>query len=255
MKICIDAGHGPNTPGKRTPKFPDGHFMHEYEFNAATARHVVDQLKSYADVEILTTFEDGRDVPLKERTDRANAWGADVFVSIHANAFGPGGWNDARGVETYAYITKPGEAVKLAGIVQQHLVRSTGWVNRGVKFADFHVLRETRMTAILCECGFMTNEAEAALLQSDVCRQTCAKAIAEGIAECYGLERTVDLNVPVLPEVKAMAIATIRGRKFDAILTPGKMWVELREVCEFYGDRVVWDETKQEAIVEEVKSE
>ncbi len=188
MKITVDAGHGPDTPGKRTPKFPDGSFMHEYEFNAATARYMIGRLTPYADVEMLTTFEDGRDVPLRERTDRANAWKADVFVSIHANAHGSGGWDAAHGIETYAYVTKPGEAVKLAGVVQRHLLMETGLMDRGVQFADFHVLRETRMTAILCECGFMTNEAEANRLRSDGYRQSCAKAIAEGLVEFYGLK-------------------------------------------------------------------
>src|SRR5690606_23064088 len=99
MKIVIDAGHGPDTPGKRSP---DGS-LREYQFNSAVARYVADKLfGGYEGIEILMTHDDSRDVPLKERTDRANAWKADLFVSIHANAAGDGtSWNSAQGIETF----------------------------------------------------------------------------------------------------------------------------------------------------------
>jgi len=185
MRIVIDAGHGPETAGKRSP---DGS-LREYHFNAPTARYVADELlHGYEGVEILMTHDDSRDVPLKERTDRANAWGADVFVSIHANAYGDGGWNDAKGIETYVYTTRPAAALKLAGAVHRNLIRSTGRPDRGVKSANFHVLRETKMTAILVECGFMTNREECALLKTDEYRRKCAEAIVAGIVETYGLK-------------------------------------------------------------------
>lgn len=186
MKIAIDAGHGPETPGKRSP---DGSLL-EYQFNSAVARYVADKLfGEYEGIEILMTHDDSRDVPLKERTDKANAWKADLFVSIHANAAGDGGWNSAQGIETYVYKTRPPAAVALANAVQRQLVRLTGRPNRGVKSADFHVLRETRMTAILVECGFMTNREEVELLKSDQYRRKCAEAIVAGIAETYWLKK------------------------------------------------------------------
>src|SRR5690606_26580965 len=104
-------------------------------------------------------------VLLKERTDKANAWKADLFVSIHANAAGDGGWNSAQGIETFVYKTRPPAAVDLANAVQRNLVHMTGRPDRGVKSKDLHVLRETRMTAILVECGFMTNREEVELLK------------------------------------------------------------------------------------------
>src|SRR5690606_28846364 len=110
MKIVIDAGHGPETPGKRSP---DGS-LREYQFNSAVARYVIDELKEYENVKLLSTHRDDRDVPLKERTDTANAWGAELFVSIHANAAGDGGWNSAQGIETFVYETRPPAAVALA---------------------------------------------------------------------------------------------------------------------------------------------
>ena len=187
MKIVIDAGHGPETPGKRSP---DGS-LREYQFNSVVARYVADALlRDYEKVEILMTHDDSRDVPLKERTDRANVWKADVFVSIHANAAGDGvTWNSAQGIETYVYTSRPPDAVALANAVQRHLIRATGRPDRGVKSANFHVLRETKMTAILVECGFMTNRQECELLKSDEYRRKCASAIVAGIVETYGLKR------------------------------------------------------------------
>jgi len=185
FKIAIDAGHGYNTPGKRTP---DGS-MREWEFNSAVATLVQDELQNYEGVETLRVDDPtGKtDVPLKTRTDKANAWKADVYVSIHANAAGSG-WNSAEGIETYVYTSKPKEAMTLAANVQNRLIRETGRKNQGVKTADFHVLRETHMTAILVECGFMTNKEEATLLKSDSYRKKVATAIVAGIAETYNLK-------------------------------------------------------------------
>lgn len=183
MRIVIDAGHGPDTAGKRTP---DGS-LREYQFNSVVALLVGALLLDYEGVDILYTHTDSRDVPLTERTNKANAWGADLYVSIHANANGNGGWDSANGIETYVYTTRPPAAVALAMAVQRQLIRRTGLYDRGVRSADFHVIRESHMTAILVECGFMTNKAEAELLKQDGYRQACAAGIAAGIAETYGL--------------------------------------------------------------------
>jgi N-acetylmuramoyl-L-alanine amidase len=188
MKFVIDAGHGYNTPGKRSPSG-----MREYEFNRAAAQAAKKALLSYKNTEVFFTHSDQEDVSLKQRTDIANKMEADVFISIHANAFG-NGWNDAGGVETYVYKTKPAPAVKLASTVQHTLISATGLVNRGVKAADFHVLRETRMTAILVECGFMTNKKEAAMLSSQQYRNTCGQAVAQALADHYGLVQKTGLE-------------------------------------------------------------
>ncbi|MFD7521446.1 N-acetylmuramoyl-L-alanine amidase [Paenibacillus chitinolyticus] len=183
MKIVLDAGHGFNTPGKRVP---DGS-MHEYEFNRVVAHYASIFLEEYVGIETRFTHSDKYDVSLKDRTDAANKWGADLFVSIHANAqFDV--WSEANGVETYAYVTMPKEAMGVAAAVQNEMVILTGLRNRGVKTADFHVLRESKMTAILCECAFMSNRHEAELLKTDYFRKTCAIAITRGIAKFYQLK-------------------------------------------------------------------
>lgn len=217
MRIVIDAGHGPETAGKRSP---DGS-LREYHFNSVVARYVADTLlHGYEGVEILMTHADDRDVPLKERTDKANAWKADVFVSIHANAYGDGGWNDAKGIETYVYTTRPATAVALANAVQRQLVRATGRPDRGVKTANFHVLRETKMTAILVECGFMTNREECELLKSDVYRRKCAEAIVAGIMEVYELKKKHPAEIEKMEEANLFRRVTELEKKLERVPAP-----------------------------------
>lgn len=190
MKILIDAGHGYETAGKRTV---DG--MKEYQFNRAVANEVKRLLAGYQHVTCLFSHSDKRDVPLAERTNYANQANVDLFVSIHANALGNGReWTSAAGIETYVYLSKPKDAYKLAHIVQAELIRSTSRKDRGVKTASFYVLKETNMTAILCECGFMTNKLEAVLLRTASYQKTCAEAIVHGIATYYNLSVNKEID-------------------------------------------------------------
>lgn len=249
MKIVIDAGHGPETPGKRSP---DG-ALREYQFNSAVARYVADKLlHGYEGIEILMTHSDERDVPLRERTDRANAWKADVFVSIHANAAGDGvSWHSAQGIETYVYTSRPSDAVALANAVQRQLVKATGRPDRGVKSANFHVLRETRMTAILVECGFMTHRQECELLKSEAYRQTCAAAIAAGIAEVYGLRRKKaesSTSPSDHPKVSGTARVLVNDQDIGiGYLIDGRTYVPLRAVGEALGLQVSWEQSTKTA--------
>ncbi|MEI4770436.1 N-acetylmuramoyl-L-alanine amidase [Psychrobacillus sp. FJAT-51614] len=175
MKIMLDAGHGPDTIGKRTP---DGK-MKEFEFNAAVVGFLKKELEDCGLI-VLVSHLGNLDVALHERTTLANKLGVDVFISIHANAFGTT-WNNTSGIETFTY-TRPSEQSKLlAKYIQDSLCSLSKGKNRGVKQADFAVLRDTKMPAVLVECGFMTNKIEATLLQSRLYRILCAKAIAFAI--------------------------------------------------------------------------
>ena len=176
MKIIIDAGHGPHTPGKRSP---DG--MREFEFNQETALF----LKPLLPGDVQFVHHNKRDVPLQERVRKANNAKADLYVSIHANAFGTG-WSSAQGIETYIHSSRPAKAMAIAQAVQHELIHATGRRSRGVKTADFYVLRHTQMSAILVEAGFMTHREEARLLRTASYRKTCALAIATAVKQtCF----------------------------------------------------------------------
>jgi N-acetylmuramoyl-L-alanine amidase len=208
MKIMLDAGHGYNTAGKRSP---DG--MKEYEFNRKVTAYAKDFLESYQNVTVYFAHSDDVDVPLKERTDAANHLKVDVYVAIHANAYGDT-WNDASGIETYIYPTKPKEAAELAQKIQKYLVTLTGLRNRGVKTANFHVLRETNMTSVLAECGFMTNQKEAGLMHTDTFQKTCAEAIVKALAEQYHLVKRELVKTPQQPTTTSTGLYKVQVGAF-----------------------------------------
>lgn len=174
-KIVVDAGHGPNTAGKRSP---DGN-LKEFMFNRAVAQFIK-QLLSKEEVCVIFTHDDTHDVPLRERIVLANQLRVDGYVSIHANAFGSD-WNEAQGIETFTCVHAGNLTNRLGKLVQQALIRETGRKDRGLKQRDFAVLRETTMPAILVECGFMTNRQEMKLLSSPHYQKQCAQAITRGI--------------------------------------------------------------------------
>lgn len=189
MLIAIDAGHGHNTAGKRCPDDS----MREHDFNTVVATKVCNILKRNGLETYRSDDETGSiDIPLITRTNNINSRNAKLCVSIHANA-DKGSWGNANGIETYI-IARGGEAEKLAKIVQRKLIENTGRKDRGVKVKNLHMCRETKMPAILCECGFMDNREEADLLKSEDYRTKCAEAIADGILEYLKI-------VPVKEEV------------------------------------------------------
>jgi N-acetylmuramoyl-L-alanine amidase len=185
MKIMLDAGHGIHTPGKRSP---DG--MREFYFNVAVANYMSQELSKYENVEVLFAHDPTgkRDVPLSERTNKANRENVDVYYSIHANA-NTGVMGNWTGIETYVYPSRPAGSVKLANIAQKRLVEATGLRNRGVKTANFHVLRETNMDAVLVEHGYMDSKIDLPKLKSDSFRRLCAKEGVLSLADAYGLKR------------------------------------------------------------------
>lgn len=193
MKIMLDAGHGFDTPGKRSP---DG--MREYEFNRAVATYAKELLDNYQNVAVYFAHSDQTDIPLQQRTNNANNLRVDIYVSIHANAAGST-WSSAGGIETFVYPSRPPGAVALATKIQNQLISRTGLRNRGVKTADFHVLRETNMDAVLVECGFMSNPDEIKLLRSEGFRRTCAEGIVAALAEHFRLEKKPSATPPPQP--------------------------------------------------------
>ena len=174
-KIIIDAGHGPQTAGKRSP---DG-TLREFMFNEAVAMRLKKLLIAEG-ITVIFSHDNTRDVSLSERITLANKLKVDAFVSIHANAYGTD-WNAANGIETYTCIQPSKASVVMTTQVQQALQMHTSRKDREVKKGNFAVLRETTMPAILVECGFMTNKEEANLLKSQSYQQQCAQAIAFGV--------------------------------------------------------------------------
>lgn len=151
MKIAVCAGHGINTAGKRTPDDE-----REWSFNNKVVIAFIAELNTYENVSILRTDDPtgATDVSLTSRTDQANNWGADIYVSFHHNA-NTGDWGTWTGTETYTHLIASSNSDRLAALVQPELIKAYGLRDRGLKKADFHILRETWMPAILTEGGYM----------------------------------------------------------------------------------------------------
>jgi len=184
VKIAVDAGHGFNTSGKRTP---DGE--REWTFNSKVASAAIAKLNTFQNVEILRLDDStGKtDVALGTRTSRANTWRADVLVSIHHNAH-LGKWGTHGGVETY---TQPGSSeisLDIAGIVHPEVVKAMGLRDRGRKTLNLHMLRESSMPAILIEGGFMDSTVDIIAIRDEQKLQAQGEAIAEGLAVYFKLK-------------------------------------------------------------------
>lgn len=207
IKFAISGGHGPETPGKRSP---DG--FKEAQFNHPTANLVIKYLNEYQGVETLKVFEEGRDVPLAERTAKANSWKANLYVSVHYNASGST-WSDAHGIETLVYSksTASSNGYNIAQHVHKHLIAATKLTDRGIKERpDLWEMRSTHMPAFLCECGFMSNKEERTLMASGAYQQLCARAIVDGIAEYYNLKK----KVVEKPAAEKPAAAPVQGKLY-----------------------------------------
>ncbi|MFP7494465.1 N-acetylmuramoyl-L-alanine amidase [Terribacillus saccharophilus] len=170
--IAIDAGHG----GKDSGAAANG--ILEKNVVLPIAQKTEAKLEAQG-ADVIMTRSDDTFVELEDRAAAANAAGADIFVSIHANASSA---TSASGSEVYYY---PGSSSgqSLAASVQDNLVNQLGSQDRGIKSSDFNVLRNTSMPAVLTEIGFVTNAAEADKLASDAYQDKAATGLAQGVRE------------------------------------------------------------------------
>ncbi|MBE7011198.1 MAG: hypothetical protein E7415_00825 [Ruminococcaceae bacterium] len=111
---------------------------------------------------------------LVNRAGIANGLEADLFISIHCNAGG------GKGVETYCF-RKNTKGERLAKSVQSYLAKETGLFDRGVKTAEFVVIKETVMPAILVETAFIDRDEDFEFLVSKDGQNKLSTAIAKGV--------------------------------------------------------------------------
>ncbi|MFX4261053.1 N-acetylmuramoyl-L-alanine amidase family protein [Pelotomaculum propionicicum] len=181
FKVVIDPGHGGEDPGAVGPGG-----VQEKSVNLAVAKRIASLLSPVAEVRLTRTEEEalGTDdrSDLYGRAALANEWVADCFVSIHCNgAADP----SAHGTETYHYPDS-GQGRELAQAIHSRLIPDLGLTDRGVKQANFKVLRQTDCPACLVELAFISNPEEERLLENRDFQETAAQAVAAGIADFLG---------------------------------------------------------------------
>jgi N-acetylmuramoyl-L-alanine amidase len=210
-RVVIDPGHGGHDPGARANGLTEADLVLDVALRLET-------LLREEGVDVVLTRRSATFVPLEERTAIANRLGADMFVSIHANASPRTGTS---GIETYflnfatneqaealaarenassaktmgtlpsllkaiALNNKLDESRELAAMVQSALVRAMSANRRsvkslGVKQAPFVVLIGAQMPSILAEIGFITNRAEATALKLPAGREAVAQGLFDAI--------------------------------------------------------------------------
>ncbi|MFC7684884.1 N-acetylmuramoyl-L-alanine amidase [Ureibacillus sp. GCM10028918] len=211
IKVGYDAGHGLHTAGKRTP---DGE--REWSFNDKVARAFAKELALYKGV-MTRRFDDPtgqRDVPLRERTDGANKWSANYYISFHHNALGSR-WGNHTGVETFVYTSPQPRSVELANAIHPAVVKSYGLRDRGVKRGNLHIVRETTMPSILIEGGFMDSLIDITKLRNDTVLANAGRSIAQNFAKFVGLTRAIqspkeELTLAQYEELKRLINAQAR---------------------------------------------
>lgn len=172
MHIVLDPGHGEKDPGAVGQK------LQEKDVVLHLAYCLKIELEYYGHSVYLTRYRDEY-VTFANRVKTANRELADLFISLHCNGYHKAISN---GVEVYHWPNSI-HGVPLAAHIQGELVEATGLRNRGVKSAEFYVLRHTNMPAALVELGFITNPTEEKLLDKVSFLVSSAKAITKGIEE------------------------------------------------------------------------
>lgn len=177
-RVCLDPGHGGTDPGAVGPSG-----LREKDVNLPIALCAAKLLRA-AGMEVIMTREDDRYVDLTSRAEIANNCGADVFVSIHADAV----LNKPTvgGTSTYTYsIRQKAEREHLSRLLQAELVAALGRQDRGVFDKNFAVLRETKMPAALVEVAYISNPEEEKLLADEAFQQRAAGALAQAIKRFF----------------------------------------------------------------------
>lgn len=191
--VAIDAGHGSNTAGKRTP---DGYREHWINVKCANYFDIAMKRCGFRTLKIAwddTDATNDADVALSTRQKQIKNAKCKISVSWHANAHGNGTtYTSGRGIETLIHnnSTKAKDSKTLANKVQSYLIKGTEQVNRGVKTQNLAMCNCVAMgtdAAILIEVGFMTNEYESKLLKTDAFCLECAEEAAQGVCNYYGI--------------------------------------------------------------------
>lgn len=185
IKIYIDQGHNPENPNAGA----EGNGLREQDITYAVGQELASLLRSNGNFEVrlsrptpATSLGNSNTTSLRARTTDANEWGADYFVSIHTNASeNPA----ASGSEAFAY-SRQSEGFYLGEDILLGLAEVTGLRNRGMQVRPgLYVLKKTSMPAVLVEIGFITNRADANLMNTRP--DLFAEGIYRGILRYFNL--------------------------------------------------------------------
>ena len=194
--IVLDAGHG----GIDSGTLSSDKTVVEKEINLLITHKIRELLESSGAHVILTReddsslyIEDGNKTirqkyneNLKNRKQIIEDSNADMFVSIHMNALTGAGASKYYGAQTF-YPAGKEDSIKLSKTIQQELKRVVDNTNnREIKPRnDLYLLKDNKIPSVLIECGFLSNEKEAKLLNDEEYQEKIAWAIYSGIQKYF----------------------------------------------------------------------
>lgn len=185
-RIFLDPGHGGTDPGATASGLREKDLT--LDIALAAARRLRD-----AGLQVRLSRGGDETVGLSARVAAANAWPADLFLSIHINAGGGSGF------ESFVHTAAPAATRAVGDVIHGHVagfLAGEGFRDRGRKTADFYVLRRTRMAAVLLECLFIDSAADAGWLASAVNRDRLAGAVAGAVLRAAGRDDPVPGPAP-----------------------------------------------------------
>lgn len=213
MIIAISAGHSHLTAGKRTCPFSDGRQMREHEFNRDVAFALDYLLRKQGHTTVLCFDEIGvTDMSLADRVGKANTAKADVYISVHANAFGDGiNWHPANGL-VGMYYTGSVKGEKLARTIIGQMSKDLGMPINSYQPGKLYEPKYTAMPCVIVECGFMTNKSDAQKLLTYEYRQLCAESISRGLTAYFSqVNKANDILVVDVPKSSLNTLKTNRS--------------------------------------------
>lgn len=199
--IVIDPGHGGSDPGAMSGS------LIEKVLTLEISHRVVKKLSVY-EADIHLTRESDNTMALKDRAEFANKMVADFFLSIHYNAGG------GEGFESYVFTGAPAFTLNIRKIIHQEMnlfFQDRGIPDRGMKAANFAVLRLTQMSSVLLELLFIDNPRDVARIKNNTFLDAFAAAISAAV-------------------VKTMNLMLKKEKETTDQKTPGVVWKPLFEI-------------------------
>ncbi|MGG7619549.1 N-acetylmuramoyl-L-alanine amidase family protein [Bacillus coreaensis] len=180
VKIFIDPGHGGTDPGAV------GNGIQEKNITLQISQKIREILeREYSNVEVRMSRTGDQSLSLKQRTDMANQWGANFLYSVHINSGGGIGYEDF----IYSRLSNTSRTAQMQRTIHAEIVSRNGMTDRGAKKADFHMLRESNMDAILTENGFIDNPSDAAKMKNPTWIESTARGHVVGLEKVFNLTR------------------------------------------------------------------
>jgi N-acetylmuramoyl-L-alanine amidase len=180
VKIFIDPGHGGSDSGA------SANGLLEKNITLSIATRIRDILQSeYQNATVMMSRTGDQTVSLQQRTNMANAWGADFYLAIHINAGGGTGYEDF----IHDALSRSSRTADIQRMMHAEVTKLNNMTDRGIKQANFHVIRESTMDALLTENGFIDNASDAAKMRDPNWIENVARGHVNGMVRAFSLQK------------------------------------------------------------------